>query len=91
MILDMNLPKMRGVETIGLLKANERYNNIPVVINTTVINEDEKEKCLQVGAAAFFQKPIHFENLLSQARFYISLCFEKTFVPKFKNIGNIKH
>lgn len=73
-ILDMNLPKLRGVETITLLKANEKYNNIPVVIHTTVINEKEKEKCLQAGAAAFIQKPVFFKNLLSQVRFFITLC-----------------
>jgi CheY-like chemotaxis protein len=76
-ILDMNLPKLRGVETLTLLKASQRYNNIPVIIHTTVIHEEEKQKCLQAGAAAILQKPVFFEKLLSQVRFFISLCCEK--------------
>lgn len=84
-ILDMNLPKLRGTETLTQLKARERYNTIPVIIHTTVIHEEEKQQCLQAGATAFLQKPVFFEKLLSQVRFFISLCCEKT-MPVFESL-----
>jgi CheY-like chemotaxis protein len=85
-ILDMNLPKLRGVETLALLKARERYHNIPVIIHTTVIHEEEKQKCLQAGATAILQKPVFFEKLISQVKFFIALCRDKAFTTGMESL-----
>lgn len=73
-LLDMHMPKLCGMETLILLKANELYKNIPVIIHTSLINEENKEKCLETGAVAFLQKPAGFGKVLSHVSFFISLC-----------------
>lgn len=56
-VLDLNMPKMNGTETLRALKANTLLSNIPVVIFSTSINEIEKEQCLQLGARDYKTKP----------------------------------
>lgn len=61
-VLDQNMPKMTGRETLTALKKDDRYKNVPVVIYTTypdksLIHEFEKQ-----GAGMVVSKPDTFEG-----------------------------
>src|SRR5215218_1422845 len=45
-VLDLNMPKMNGTETLISQKGEHRFKDIPVVIYSTSINRLEKEKCM---------------------------------------------
>ena len=49
-ILDLNMPKMNGTQTLQHLKSDQRFRDIPVVIYSTSINPLEKEACMALGA-----------------------------------------
>lgn len=59
-VLDLNMPKMNGTKTLGRLKNDERFKNIPVIIYSTSINPIEKESCMLLGAHSYITKPISF-------------------------------
>src|SRR6476620_9971809 len=48
-VLDLNMPKMNGTETLRRIKNNDHYKNITVVIYSTSINPLEREKCMRLG------------------------------------------
>lgn len=56
-ILDHNMPKMNGTETLGHLKSDERYSGINVVIYSTYSDNKMRETCQQLGAAMVLSKP----------------------------------
>ena len=56
-ILDHNMPKMNGTETLGKLKSDKRYSDIHVVIYSTYSDNKMKEKCEQLGASMVLAKP----------------------------------
>ena len=56
-ILDHNMPKMNGIETLEVLKSNSRYKNIAVAIYSTYNDNRMKEKCFGLGAAMVLLKP----------------------------------
>lgn len=56
-ILDHNMPKMNGTETLGKLKSDERYSGIQVVIYSTYSDNKMKETCEQLGASMVLAKP----------------------------------
>jgi len=56
-ILDHNMPKMNGTETLGRLKSDNRYSDINVVIYSTYSDSRMKETCTQLGAAMVLAKP----------------------------------
>ncbi len=66
-LLDIIMPKMDGYEVCKLLKEDEVTANIPVIM-LTAVNTDiqSKIKGLEVGADAFFSKPMDPEELSAQ-------------------------
>lgn len=58
-ILDLNMPKMNGLETLTFLKAHPRYQAIPVIILSTSENKREMDFCTAHGALSYFVKPRH--------------------------------
>jgi CheY-like chemotaxis protein len=58
-VLDMNMPVMNGVLTLETIRHDKRFKDTPVVIFTTSTSPSDKQKCIQLGANAFFSKPIY--------------------------------
>lgn len=63
-ILDMNMPKMTGLEFLAQVKATPALAKIPVIIVSTEGKEDDVARGLQSGAAAYLKKPFLREDLL---------------------------
>lgn len=57
-ILDQNMPKKNGLQTLKALKENNRYAHIPVMIYSTYTDRQLIQTGLQQGAAAVLQKPL---------------------------------
>ena len=63
-LLDINMPRMNGLEFLAAVKANAELAKIPVVIITTEGTEDDTQRGLQAGASAYVKKPFRNEELL---------------------------
>ena len=70
-VLDLNMPKLDGIETLKRLKNNPRYMHIPVIVYTTSVHVLEKEQCLALGAVDFIKKPVSFPGIKSVAQFLL--------------------
>ncbi|HEV3486948.1 MAG TPA: response regulator [Vicinamibacterales bacterium] len=60
MILDLNMPRIGGMEVLKRLKADEDLSRIPVFVLTTTDNPMEIERCYALGAAACLVKPVDY-------------------------------
>jgi CheY-like chemotaxis protein len=70
-VLDLNMPRLNGTETLRKLKDDKRYRHIPVIIFSTSVNEIERRTCLQLGASEYITKPGRYlEYLDTCRRFY---------------------
>lgn len=56
-VLDLNMPILNGTQTLLQIKRDKRYKEIPVMIFSTSENENEKRKCLSLGADEYLVKP----------------------------------
>jgi CheY-like chemotaxis protein len=56
-VLDQNMPRMTGKESLIYLKANSRYRHIPVILYSTYQVRDFYLECLQLGADDVVTKP----------------------------------
>ncbi len=65
-ILDLMLPKMDGYKVCGLLKADTRYNKIPIIMFTARAQESDKKMGKEVGADAYITKPFEPQVLLAK-------------------------
>jgi CheY-like chemotaxis protein len=68
LILDLGLPCGDGFVVMDRLQKNDRISNIPVIILTGSELGGNRERALQAGAAAFFQKPVEDATLLFAIR-----------------------
>jgi CheY-like chemotaxis protein len=64
--LDLNLPRLNGVEILEELKHSKTLRDIPVVIYSTSFDLKVKDRCSRLGAVAVIEKPSGFEALCSE-------------------------
>jgi len=67
-ILDLMLPKLDGYRVCRMLKFDEKYKHIPVIMFTARAQESDKKLGLEVGADAYIVKPFEPEILLSKIK-----------------------
>lgn len=56
-ILDLNMPRLTGYETLVLLKRHKRWKSARVAILSTSSNPDDEQRSKALGACAFLTKP----------------------------------
>ncbi len=71
LILDLMLPKMNGYEVCRMLKFDDDYKKIPIIILSSLDQQDEREKAIKSGADAYFIKPFDLELLLVKIKDFI--------------------
>lgn len=57
-LLDHNMPKRNGLQTLQLLKVDEAYKSIPVFVYSTYANDVLLQEFADAGAVYFFAKPV---------------------------------
>src|SRR5512146_1495024 len=57
MITDINMPDINGLELISFVRTNPRYSQLPVVIVSTERSEEDRNRGIALGAAAYVTKP----------------------------------
>lgn len=60
LLLDINMPKMNGVEVLIRMKTDARLKDIPVIMLTTTDDSREVEECYRNGCNFYITKPIDF-------------------------------
>jgi chemotaxis family two-component system response regulator Rcp1 len=67
-LLDLNLPRMGGLEVLTRIKADERLKTIPTVILTTSEDESDVFKSYQKQANCYLIKPVQLDEFESLVR-----------------------
>lgn len=62
--LDLNMPRMNGCEFLAVIKEDERFKSIPVVVLTTSDVEKDVVSTYQLGAASYITKPIDMPQFI---------------------------
>lgn len=63
-LLDLMLPKLDGYKVCRLLKFDERYKSIPIIILSARTQEGDQALALETGANRFITKPYEFSDIL---------------------------
>ena len=64
-ILDINMPRMIGLEFLETIKTDAASAAIPVIMLTTEGQDGDKDKAMALGATAYIVKPFKPSELLS--------------------------
>lgn len=63
-LLDVNMPKMNGLEFLGRLRGSAAMASIPVIIISTEGKDEDRQRGVEAGATAYLTKPFRNEALL---------------------------
>ena len=65
-LLDLNMPKIDGIEFLKILKADETLKYIPTVVLTTSSNHNDVKQCYEIGIAGYVLKPLKYEDYVNK-------------------------
>jgi len=72
-LLDLNLPKIDGLDVLETIKKDEKLRRIPVIVLTISDKEGDMVRAYDSGAASFMTKPVDskdFERLIQTVQDY---------------------
>jgi CheY-like chemotaxis protein len=64
-LLDINMPKVSGMEALAILKDNDRFRHIPVIMFTTSSSPEEIKRAYELGASGFILKPNKLQDFVN--------------------------
>jgi len=67
-LLDIMMPKMDGFKVCGLLKADKRFNKIPIMIISSRAGSGDLEISKEAGADSYLLKPINREEVSKEIK-----------------------
>lgn len=76
LLLDINMPKMNGLEVLSRMKNDDLFKEIPIVMLTTTDDPKEVEECYKIGCNFYITKPvdfIKFTDTLKQLGLFIQI------------------
>lgn len=63
-ILDLNMPKVSGLEFLKIIKKDESRKYIPTIILTTSNNHTDIKECYRMGIAGYVVKPLKHDDYM---------------------------
>ncbi len=67
-ILDLNMPKMNGLEFLGVVKKDQNLKRIPVIVMTTSKTDEDKVSSFNLGVSGYMLKPIDYCQFVNVIR-----------------------
>ncbi|WP_431156721.1 response regulator [Winogradskyella poriferorum] len=65
-LLDLNMPKISGIEFLKILKSHDQLRHIPTIVLTTSSNQHDLLECYKMGIAGYVLKPLKYEDYVSK-------------------------
>lgn len=67
-LLDNKMPRMNGLEVLRVIKSEDAFRKIPVVMLTSSREEPDLDTAYRLGANAYIVKPVDFEQFIHAVR-----------------------
>ena len=67
-LLDLNMPKMGGIEFLQVVKHDESLKAIPAVVLTTSDEQQDKVESFNLGVAGYMAKPVDYQHFVEVMR-----------------------
>ncbi len=71
-LLDLNMPKINGIEFLAILKNDPDLRHIPTIILTTSDNRKDILECYRIGISGYILKPLKYEEYVSKIEIALS-------------------
>ncbi len=76
LMIDLNMPRMNGVQLISRLKTNPKYSEIPIVVISTEGSEQRIKELEEMGISGYIRKPFRPEQIREILSNILEVCYE---------------
>ena len=80
-LLDLNMPKISGIDFLSILKKNINYSYIPVIILTTSNNQKDVLECYRLGIFGYILKPLKYDDYVEKITATLNYWTHNEFIP----------
>ncbi len=81
-LLDINLPGMRGTDLLNAIRGNPDFHNIPVIMLTSSSDDRDVLAAFQGQANGYLTKPASFQDFIQALQRIKSHWFEISLIPR---------
>ncbi len=67
-LVDLNMPKISGIEFLRILKTDEVLKFIPAIVMTTSNKQSDILECYKIGIAGYIIKPLKYEDYINKLK-----------------------
>ena len=64
-LLDLDMPVMNGFTFLEKIKSHEQYSKIPIVVISSIDDEDTAKDCIAYGASGYLFKPYKMDKIIN--------------------------
>lgn len=65
-LLDLNMPKISGIEFLSIIKNNDELKHLPTIILTTSDNQKDLYECYKIGVSGYILKPLKYDDYVKK-------------------------
>ena len=73
-VLDLNMPRLNGRETLKIIRNSPDFNNVPIFVVSTSDSTEDKIFCTRLGITKYFVKPFTLEEFMDIMREITGFC-----------------
>ncbi|MCM3749098.1 response regulator [Paenibacillus pasadenensis] len=70
-LMDIMMPEMDGYEAMRHIRADNRFDKLPIIAVTAKAMKGDRDKCIEAGASDYIAKPVNVDQLLSLMRVWL--------------------
>ncbi|MEO8131311.1 MAG: response regulator, partial [Bryobacteraceae bacterium] len=63
-LMDLNMPKVSGLELLRKLRSSTRFKQVPIAICTSSNSPEDREEAMSLGIDGYIAKPIELKSFL---------------------------
>ena len=64
MLLDIKMPRMDGIEVLKIIRSDNNFKTLPIVMLSSSREEPDLKKCYELGVNAYVVKPVGFKEFM---------------------------
>ncbi|MEE9604655.1 MAG: response regulator [Candidatus Scalindua sp.] len=73
-ILDLNLPKLSGIDVLKFIKNNANFSSIPIIILSTSSDQETIDEAFKIGASDYIIKPDSYDAFVEKIKILKEYC-----------------
>ena len=87
-LMDLNMPRVNGIEVLRKFQQDERLKNLPVIILSSSTHQVDVNTCYSLGANAYLEKPLDISAFSEMTKTLVQFWTHLNIQPQLSPVSN---